>query len=48
VNDSLEKEALGDPVRRHMDERYAFLLVPALLLLGAELLHGDRRRRRVR
>ncbi|MDY0061539.1 MAG: VWA domain-containing protein [Myxococcota bacterium] len=48
VLDSLEKEALGDTVRRHMDERYAFPLVPALLLLGVELLLGDRRRRRVR
>ncbi|MBM4319720.1 MAG: VWA domain-containing protein [Deltaproteobacteria bacterium] len=46
VLDSLEKEALGKDVRRHMDERYAYPLVPALLLLGLELLIGDRRRRR--
>lgn len=46
VLDSLEKEALGSGVRRHMDERYAYPLVPALLLLGLELLIGDRRRRK--
>ena len=43
----LEKETLGEGVRRHMDERYAALLVPALLLLALELLLGDRRRRRL-
>lgn len=46
VLDGLDKEALGEGVRRHMDERYALPLVLALLLLALELLIGDRRRGR--
>ncbi len=42
----LARETLGEGVRRHMDERYAALLLPALLLLALEMLLGDRRRRR--
>ncbi len=43
---SLEQESLGEGVRRHMDERYAYPLALALLLLALELLLGDRRKER--